>query len=160
MNPRNIFVFSMLMVIFLAATGCEEDRAEVVIMIESCGTSHVCPEYHLSVLNGHFTSEFVLDGSNRSTGMIRTANSGTMRIDFVIYHNGEATNTSGTLELDLKKDWRYSVNLHIGENDPFDVCFGCMGSDEYDLDPVLGYAGEENLYVVWGGNYISDPVIY
>ena len=52
------------------------------------------------------------------------------------------------------------MNFHIQEDNPVDVCFGCFGYEEYDLDPILGFGSNMKLWIVWGGNSISDPVTY
>jgi hypothetical protein len=64
--------------------------------------------------------------------------------------------TAGQVRLEVIPDWEWEVQFHLSATDPADTCFGCQGSVAFDL------AGENTsrLYVVWGGNSISDPVAY
>jgi hypothetical protein len=63
---------------------------------------------------------------------------------------------AGRVLLEVIPDWEWEVQFHIATSDPADTCFGCQGSATFQL------AGQDTnqLYVVWGGNSISDPVAY
>jgi len=58
--------------------------------------------------------------------------------------------------LEVPSDWEWEVQFHLGLLDPADTCFGCAGSQAYELADDR----EERLFVVWGDNSISDPVSY
>jgi len=47
------------------------------------------------------------------------------------------------------------VRLVRADEDPLATCFGCVGSER-----VTGLAGTAAVWVVWGGNSISAPVVY
>ena len=102
----------------------------------------------------------VLDSTNTVTDEFETGTSGTFPIDFTLLHGGVATTTAGTVGLPLRGDWMWGVDFFLSEADPTLTCFGCMGRLEFDVDPVLGYPPEVKLWVVWGGNSISNPVLY
>lgn len=73
--------------------------------------------------------------------------------------NGAPT-TRGEVHLDLEAGWRYSVVCSVGRQDPFDLCFGCQGSEAFALDPALGRPAGDSLFVVWGGHDPDNPVLY
>jgi hypothetical protein len=101
----------------------------------------------------------VLDSAQRSTEF-ETEQSGSIVIPFTLLLNGQDTATSGAVELPLKSDWRWGLDFFLSDADPRATCFGCLGSRAFDVDPVLGLAPEVKLWVVWGGNSISNPVVY
>jgi hypothetical protein len=78
-----------------------------------------------------------------------------MTIRFSLARAGQRV-AHGDIELDLRDDWEWEVQFHLAADDPADRCFGCIGSRGFAID------GEEGLrvFVVWGGNSISDPVVY
>lgn len=44
--------------------------------------------------------------------------------------------------------------------DPIRQCFGCFGSVAFDLLPAYRTVDHDSIWVVWGGNSISNPVTY
>ena len=64
--------------------------------------------------------------------------------------------SEGEVVLEARADWEWEVQFHIAGTDPFDQCFGCVGSATFPLSD----REDVRLYVVWGGNSISDPVIF
>jgi hypothetical protein len=64
--------------------------------------------------------------------------------------------SEGAVVLEARPDWEWEVQFHIAGTDPFDQCFGCVGSEAFSL----GAREDVRLYVVWGGNSISDPVVF
>ncbi len=70
-----------------------------------------------------------------------------------------ASSTTGTLRLDLNDGWRYPVTCAVQADDPADLCFGCRGSEAFDLDPGLGVPGQR-LWLVWAGDSIDNPPVY
>jgi len=109
---------------------------------------------------GRRTNTVELDGEHISAGPFATAQSGTIRIHFALLKDGVPTSTTGEIQLGLRRDWGWGVGFMVDNESPEGRCFGCFGATEFELDPVLGYSPELKLYVVWGGNSISDPVIY
>jgi hypothetical protein len=78
----------------------------------------------------------------------------------MLFTGGEQTETSAGIELPLKLDWGWGVDIFIQAGDPTHGCFGCMGAESFELDPSLGYDRDTMLHIVWGGNSISNPVYY
>ena len=104
--------------------------------------------------------DLVLDEPHYYAGPFSTAHSDNIHIDFAVLNNGVASSTRGSLELPLQHDWAWQVDFWVSATDPSLMCFGCMGSLKFPLDPALGYDPSLKLWVDWGGNSISDPVVY
>lgn len=68
--------------------------------------------------------------------------------------------TRGVLRLPINEGWRYEVQVAVGSENPEGRCFGCMGSVSFALEPALGYAATDSLFLVWGGTSIENPVLY
>jgi hypothetical protein len=102
----------------------------------------------------------VLDSTHTSTDRFETATSGNFKIGFELLSEGKKTATSGTVNMPLRGDWSWHVSFHLATTDPSIMCFGCTGSSSYDLDPMLGFDPDVRLWVVWGGNSITNPVVY
>lgn len=100
-----------------------------------------------------------------STDWYRTATKGTIHISIELANEDGEQFSSGEFELDLKKDWRWGVSLRAGDKD-FDPLFGCFGCITYytfeiNKDAIQNDSQRsDSLYVIVGGNYISDPVEY
>lgn len=73
---------------------------------------------------------------------------------------GSDTLSSGELRIDLRPDWRWNISFFREDEDPTLTCFGCVGSAPYPLRGELQTAPADSLWLVWGGNFISDPVIF
>lgn len=148
-----------LLIIFMLV-GCASKESEFRISLANPGGWETCPDFHIMISDGLFDNVFILNESNITAGPLTTRSSGTLRINIIIRVGDNETETKGAIELPLKKDWRWGIDLFIQQNDPIDVCFGCFGSKSYELDPILGYDEDERLFIVWGGNSISNPVLY
>lgn len=157
MTVRIAFL-SLLIISMLA--GCAGEESLVRISLVNPGSLETCPDFHVMISDGLYDYEFTLNESNIKAGPLPTRSSGTLRIKVEIRLGDSETESKGSLELPLKKDWRWGIDLFIQQNDPIDVCYGCFGSKSYDLDPILGYDENERLFIVWGGNSISNPVVY
>ena len=71
--------------------------------------------------------------------------------------SGGDTVAAGTIDLPLKDDWRWFVSIFVADSNPMRYCFGCFGSRSFKAAPS---APGDSLFLVWGGNSISNPVIY
>jgi len=115
-----------------------------------------------------FTDGFIertLDGRHFRT----SAQSGTPRTDdFATQDHGTLsgevwllsagdTIAAGRIELPLRDDWRWGVGIFVADSNPMKYCFGCFGSRSFKAAP--GAPGD-SLFLVWGGNSISNPVDY
>lgn len=68
--------------------------------------------------------------------------------------------TRGEVDLDLTGGWRYSVWCAVADGNPIALCFGCSGSETFALDPRLGFAATDSLFVVWSESDPDHPVFY
>jgi len=154
----------LVSLMLISSIGCSKDRAEIRLGAQRGFESAEGRELRVTVSENDRVFlrdfEFVLSDARPSAGPFSTAHSGTLKIACVVLLDGNETNGRGEIELPLRSDWRWGVDFFISQNDPIDTCFGCFGSRAFALDPALGYGEAEKLYVVWGGNSISDPVIY
>jgi hypothetical protein len=92
---------------------------------------------------------------------LQTANHGTLTVSYAFVPIGSvAIVSAGAIELPLRNDWGYGVDIHPDTADPRLLCFGCAGSKAFSLAPEFRSFQAESVYVVWGGNSISHPVIY
>jgi hypothetical protein len=112
-------------------------------------------------------SDFEGEYQELSAPVKETSTSGELIIHFEL--TDSQTNemiSSGDFSLDLRNDWRYGITFRADsiEADPTFGCFGCLGYKSFEMDPVLDESGStfenDSLYVVWGGNFISNPVDY
>lgn len=99
-----------------------------------------------------------------STNSFSTDNDGLMTVSFT-FINETSVLSDGEFELDLREDWQWSVNFQIGTADfnPLDNCFGCQFYESFELNPESLSSSEseaDSLYVILGGNFISEPVDY
>jgi hypothetical protein len=68
--------------------------------------------------------------------------------------------SEGAIVLPLRKDWGWGVDIQLATADPRLQCFGCVGSRAFVLAPAFRPANRDSIWLVWGGNSISNPVVY
>ena len=85
-----------------------------------------------------------------------TDTTGTLTVDFTLASPSQGPLSEGRVELELRNDWRWEVQFHLAEDDPTARCFGCVGAERFPLVSD----DTRSLWVVWGGNSISNPVVY
>lgn len=74
--------------------------------------------------------------------------------------NAGALLSTGTVLLPRRRDWRWHVTVEAATTNPQLECFGCLGSQVFPLNAGFQSPGRDSIWVVWGGNSISDPVTY
>ena len=89
-----------------------------------------------------------------------TASHGTLRVRYVLEAPGGAVLSEGSVLLPLKPDWIHGVDIHAANEDPRRYCMGCFGSTRFPLHDEGQSAAANAIYVIWGGNSISSPVVY
>ena len=95
-----------------------------------------------------------------STPEIGTATSGPdLELTFRLESAGTLIST-GTVLLPRRSDWLWGVSIFTATTDPQENCFGCVGSQAFPLPEAFRPAGQDSIWVVWGGNSINDPAIY
>lgn len=68
--------------------------------------------------------------------------------------------SQGTVTIPRRSDWHWGVTVFNRTEDPERGCFGCFGSVAFDLPPSYRTVDHDSIWVVWGGNSISNPVTY
>lgn len=99
-------------------------------------------------------------GSKSYVGPFQTATSGTLRITAQLLDTNDEVAISETVKLPLKSDWEYGITVAVGAKDPINLCFGCQGSKAVAINSKLNFSETDSLFIVWGGNSISNPVNY
>jgi hypothetical protein len=95
----------------------------------------------------------------RDVGKFETRTSGELLTSFWLVQ-GADTLSSGDLRLELLPDWEWNISFFRADQDPSLLCFGCVGSVAFELDAALQTMSADSVWLVWGGNSISDPVIF
>ncbi len=152
------YVVSLLIFLSLLLAGCSGERSEVRVQVHSGKASY--PNIHVQLLDSERTRQLDLDHDTRSAGPFKTSTSGNLTVSCWVDSEEQDSEPSGSIALSIREGWRWGVVFTISTEDPIDGCFGCTGSEGFELDPTLGYAPEEKLYVTWGGNSINNPVVY
>jgi hypothetical protein len=106
-----------------------------------------------------------LDGrhfrTSAQSGVPRTENFGTQdhgTLHAVVWLvSAGDTIAVGSVQFPLRDDWRWGVDIFVADSNPMKYCFGCFGSRSFKAAP--GAPGD-SLFLVWGGNSISHPVVY
>ena len=68
--------------------------------------------------------------------------------------------SQGSVSLPRRSDWKWRVDIIASTLDPRRTCFGCFGSTAFALLDSYRSVDHDSIWVVWGGNSISNPVVY
>lgn len=99
-------------------------------------------------------------GSNQAAPReFATATRGTLRLHFRIA-TASVVASEGAIAVPLRSDWRYSFDVVVDSLDPKQTCFGCQGSRAFPLAAAYRRVPQDSVWIVWGGNSISHPVVY
>jgi hypothetical protein len=92
---------------------------------------------------------------------IETVTQGALVMRFRLRDRDGAVVSEGQVELPLKADWRWGISIRRDRSNPRYGCWGCAGSKSFlILDPAYRASEKDSIFVVWGGNSISNPVRY
>ncbi len=94
-----------------------------------------------------------------------TKTDGTLEVIFEIKSADDKILSNGEFELKLREDWRWTVNFQAESADynPVEGCFGCVEYYSFAINKNEMENSDEqpdSVYVVTGGNFISNPVMY
>ena len=128
-------------------------------VFESDVYPHVRVTWQSPALFGQQQQSADIDKRHSSAGPFQTAQSGTLHVQFQLLNGESPSTTTGSVDLPLRKDWRWDVDFLVSTTGPTG-CFGCIDSMPFDIDPAFGYQPDMKLWVVLGGNRIKNPVIY
>lgn len=149
--------------VFLAALGCSTggDEAHATVHYSQGGqlprellTVTVTDPLGIRTLRGSDIGASWSDGRR-----FATATSGSLQVAFR-FAAGSVVASEGAIEVPLRTDWSYDFTLSVDSLDPTRLCFGCMGSRAFPLDAAYRGSPRDSVWLVWGGNYIRNPVIY
>jgi len=166
---------SILPILFLSLfiSGCslfgsDEEPAKILFTVQNFSADELSitttgTKPGLNISKNDFSGN---DGEHfpGSTKSFSTDNDGLMTVMFS-FLNENSELSEGEFEIELREDWLWSVNFQINSADynPLDGCFGCLFYESFKLNPETLNSTEvetDSLYVIAGGNYISEPVIY
>jgi len=91
---------------------------------------------------------------------LSTATRGTLRVGYALIASNGDTASVGDIELLLRPDWRWGIDIIPDSADPMQPCFGCQGSRGFRLSPTFRGPRVDSVFVLWGGNSIKKPVVY
>lgn len=159
-------VLALLAVVpLLLAADCESERALVSFTVFRDSGLGIDPD-QVTIRFSHGGTSRVVTGedfegtsSRFDTREFRTPTSGTLIVDVTIAEAGEVIAT-GMVELPLRPDWGWGVDLFLGDRNPTDTCFGCVDYRAFGVAEGHRDSPADSLWVVWGGNSISNPVVF
>jgi hypothetical protein len=90
---------------------------------------------------------------------LNTPTSGTLTVAYELRTAGGLASAGG-VSLQMRRDWTWGVDVRVDSANPIRTCFGCAGSKGFMLAPFAQRTPKDSVWVVWGGNSISRPVVY
>ena len=96
---------------------------------------------------------------NRSR-VIETQTSKTIQMSFSLLSDSGDTAVCGSFGLKPRPDWIWYVDFRLAQRNPSHYCMGCMGSFSFPLQVCCCDSVVDSLYVILGGNSITNPVEY
>lgn len=148
--------------------GSDEEPAEIQFTVQNFSADELTitttgTNSGLNITKSDFTGS---EGDHfpGSTKNFNIDTDGILTVTFSIL-NENSELTDGEFELELREDWQWSVNFQKGSANynPLDGCFGCQFYESFGLNQeALGNTEIEadSLYIVVGGNFVSEPVLY
>jgi hypothetical protein len=162
-----IIIISTLIFSGCSLFGTDEEPAEIQFTVQNFSSDELSitttgTKNDLNLSKSDFTNNN--SESLGSTNSFSTDIDGLMTVSFTFINNNNIL-SEGEFEIDLREDWQWSVNFQIGTADynPLDTCFGCQFYESFELNPESLSSSEseaDSLYVILGGNFISEPVVY
>jgi hypothetical protein len=104
--------------------------------------------------------DFALDIGRADSREFETRTGGSLDIQIEVDTESAGRVTSGTLTLPLQPDWIWNVSFYFGVRNPNDGCIGCFGYRSFTVMEAYRTSEAESLWMIWGGNSISSPVVY
>ncbi len=164
MNINHIAPSILLLLVAGCSTFESEDSSEMQLSVQgnievlrqAINLELAAPGWRKTLTGTDFASP---EAANR-TQPFATPKSGTLQVQFTLTDSTGDHLSSGAISLDIRSDWRWSVELVLSNQNPLNGCFGCIGYRSFPVDSVFQKAAKDSLYVIWGGNSIKHPVIY
>lgn len=109
----------------------------------------------------------VLDGTDigttenpNRTPQYRTPKAGTLNVSVVLARPGEPALAGDSIQLQLRRDWAWGIDVYLTNRNPFEMCFGCRGYRAVPIPAGIAAQPDDSLFIVWGGTSISHPTIF
>lgn len=99
------------------------------------------------------------DGSGHAW-TVDTPRAGMIGIHVVLREPGGTLLAETDVGLAIRSDWEWDVTVQLADRNPTEMCFGCIGHVAVPVPADLIPDVPDSLYVVWGGNWIHNPVVY
>lgn len=100
-----------------------------------------------------------LRGAELDGRELSTATSGSLRFGYRAVSSTTIV-SEGSVEVPLRNDWRYGFDIFVDSLDPRRGCFGCIGAKPFPLAAGFRRSAKDSVWIVWGGNSISNPAVY
>ena len=166
--PARLHKLCLILAAVCITTGVSCTSGPLLDVYMTGGSYWTNKELRIRLEAGSFQREFQQlqlkprQNGGLTTGEIQVPTNGpsTVEVHFALADTNGALLSSGSIELPLKQDWIWSVELRPGgPEDPLLGCFGCYGAKSFPLVPD-GPEGARQFWAIWGGNSISAPVVY
>jgi len=96
-----------------------------------------------------------------STPEVKTRSEGSILVTYQFRDPEGTVVSTGHVVLDLRADWRWGIDIFHRDENPYRMCMGCFGYESFPiLDPAYRVSESDSIFVIWGGNSISNPVDY
>jgi hypothetical protein len=158
------FVFAIsLLTGLLLFSGCRlfsREDAQFSVSFRGFGDIGV-ESVHVLVTDGRRL--WSLDADDFDHGRTRrfdTRRSGKLEVKIALADVAHGLLPEGQFELPIKSDWRWGIDLVPDTLNPYYGCFGCSEWHEFDVAAKDSTLKGVSLFVLVGGNSISNPVLY
>ena len=140
----------------VTAAACPGSDARVSVEYRS---SSVLPRDLFTVQIQDGARVRTLRGAQLDGREFSTATSGSLRFGYRAVSSTTVV-SEGSVEVPLRDDWRYGFDIFVDSLDPRRGCFGCVGAQAFPLAAAFQRSAKDSVWIVWGGNSISNPAIY
>lgn len=106
-----------------------------------------------------FTSEDFADDSGVTELFARVPNEGTLLIRIELSHGGVVV-AEGALDLTLRDEFEWGMDLYRQTTDPADFCLGCMGSVSFPISESAQNDPGEAVWIAWGGKPRGSEIVF
>lgn len=89
-----------------------------------------------------------------------TRQRGMMLVSVILERSPGDTLATGGVVLPLRQDWRWGVDILVAQPSLANSCLGCEGVRAFALRSQNPAGQADSLYLTWGGNSISKPVVF
>lgn len=150
------FITIVAMAAVLFACGSREASR---MTVELFADANAFPGLHVLVSGAETSRSFTLeDFSKNDVGLLETppfevASSGDLTISVELSNDVVA---SGSVSLELRENFNWSIDLFRQTDDPASECMGCLGSHGIEIAQ-----SNERVWIVWAGQSdAEDDIIF